>query len=571
MTDSNKLLFIFPDVAYTAELLSSAGTKFSLKSFHQVNGLFVTEDGFIKKNIDKLFSRLNKTEYQLVLPDYLFTNTIVSVEETEDERIAAYLKNSLLPSLNINTHDFYIDTTILTTFKDKAKVQLAAIEKPLLTPISVFAEKHGLNITSVSPITWALKSVVSLEPSISLVQVGEFVYAGLHYIGVDQTNHAKLSQLEILAETIKTLKGSEPNIQTIYLISNTLVENKLKEVLSTTLPVQQLVTDRNDNEKIPSYLKFALEAAARTLSINDYPVPRFKLDAPTEEEKNQIFEVATQEKPPKELPKEAKENQETSTAVVSKPKKLDLTTNKTLPTSSRPTSGVSKQVTDPPSTRDEQPPLKKELNATQTTAAIQTKTTTKTDVDISQFAYNNQSQETPQTQGSQEGGKKMLKMIFITLAVFFATVAVGVGVGFGLLTLTNKNKPQENVEVAVLTPTATPTEAITPTKAAELKPISVLVANATKKSGYAGNTKRKLLKADEAKEKRLLKKVAAANAKDTYQAPNDPNTQLLLMKEENDAVKTALEELSGFKLKYADGIKTEDPADKYDAVIVLVQ
>ncbi len=559
MADSTKLLFIFPDVAYTAELISLAGTKFSLKSFHQVNGLFVAEDGFVKKNIDKLFSKLEKLDYKLVLPDYLFTNTIVNVEETEDERIAAYLKNSLLPSLNINTDDFYIDTTILTTFKGKAKVQLAAVEKSLLTPISVFAEKHNLKIVSTSPITWALKSVVSLEPSISLVQVGEFVYAGLHYIGVDQTNHAKLSQLEVLAETIKTLKGSEPNIQTIYLISNTLVENKLKEVLSTTLPVQQLVTDRNDNEKIPPYLKFALEATARTLSIKDYPVPRFELEAPSEVEKSQVFETTTKEEVPKESSRKIEINQETP-APVSKPKKLNLTTNKILPT---------------PTKSDAKPPTSKqtstEMKSGVARSALTTQATKKADVDISQFAYNNQVQQIQQAQVSQEGGKKMLKMIFITLAVFFATVAVGAGIGFGLLTLTNKNNSQENVEVAVLTPTIAPTESVTPTKEVELKPIAVLVVNATKKSGYAGTTKNKLLKADEAKEKRLLKEVVAANAKDSYQAPSDPDTQLLLMKEENEAVKTALEELSGFKLKYADGVKTEDPTGKYDAVIVLVQ
>ena len=165
----------------------------------------------------------------------------------------------------------------------------------------------------------------------------------------------------------------------------------------------------------------------------------------------------------------------------------------------------------------------------------------------------------------------MLKMIFITIAVFFATIAVGAGIGFGLLTLTNKNAKEET-KVTVVTPAPQPTDTPAPTTTqAKTEPLSILVANATTKAGYAGSTKDKILEANKNAEENVLEEVTAANAKGSYKKPTTANTQLLLMPEKNDTVKSALEKATGFKLEYADGVKTEDPNGKYDAVIVLVQ
>ena len=60
--------------------------------------------------------------------------------------------------------------------------------------------------------------------------MGTNLFSALHYIGVDQTFQAPTDDVEAMAETIKTLKGSEPNIQTVYLVTNAVVEEKLKEL-----------------------------------------------------------------------------------------------------------------------------------------------------------------------------------------------------------------------------------------------------------------------------------------------------------------------------------------------------
>ena len=595
MLNAFKLIYIFPDVSYTAELLPAkkSGT-FTIQSFHQINGQFVNQEGFILKNIDKLFAKLAKENYQLILPDFLFTNTIVNVQETEDVRIAGYIKNNLLTNLGISLQSHLIETTILTTVNGVTKVQLSAIEKSLLAPIKVFAKKHQLNISVVSPLTWTLKSVISLEPSISLVQLGSAVYSGLHYIGVDQTNMAQLDDLEVMEETIKTLKGSEPNIQTIYLISNSLLENKLKEVLSTTLPIQQLVTDRSEQSKIPSAVQYAIEVAAKTLTVADYPVPKFTLAQPTEEEEKSVYdETKSTEKQTTQVEMATKEtikktaDKQSNSAVITtnqtSVKKLALAAvtsdkqdrqKKTEPITpetkmNKPTNPEAKTKQQDDITLKQTPSIEKRTQ--------ENKETTSKEIDLSQFAFNQNKIEEDKPLAktasnitkNKKGASKMIKMIFITIAVFFATIAIGAGIGFGLLTLTNKSN--QSVKQAQVTPTVavTPTETPSPTPALKTDNLAVLVVNATKKSGYAGKIKKKIVAAGETDKNLLFKLVAAANAKGKYKT-TEKGSQLLLMKEKNDNLKARLEKATGLKLTYAKGIKTEDATGKYAAVIVLV-
>ena len=217
MLNTSKLLYILPDLTYVAELLPGKKPHtFSIQSFRQINGEFMDENEFIVENINKLFSKLEADEYKLVLPDYLFTNTILSVEETDDQKIIEELKNKTLPELGIEAETHEIDITVLTQLKGSAKVQVSALEKSLLSPIRMAAAKAKIKIKSISPVTWTIKSIVSLEPSISVIQIGSHLYAAQHYIGIDQATTAEVSDVAKIAESIKTLKGSEPNIQTIY-------------------------------------------------------------------------------------------------------------------------------------------------------------------------------------------------------------------------------------------------------------------------------------------------------------------------------------------------------------------
>lgn len=287
---TQKLLYILPDVAYVAELLpTKKPNTFAIHSFRQINGEFLSDDDFISGNVVKLFKKLEKSDYHLVLPDFLFTNTIVNVAETSDSKIKTYINDTLLPQLEIDKQSYELETFVLTEFKGVAKVQLSAIEKSLLSPIRVAAEENQVKISAASPLSWTIKSVISLEPSISVLQIGSQLYAAQHYIGVDQATIAPVSEADAVAETIKTLKGAEPSIQTVYLLTNEKVEQELKDLLSDKIPLQQLTSANDENAKMPSYVKQIIESGMRTISISDYPVPKFDTGKPTSTEKQEVL------------------------------------------------------------------------------------------------------------------------------------------------------------------------------------------------------------------------------------------------------------------------------------------
>jgi len=279
MLNTRKLLYILPDVAYIAELLpAKKDHTFAIQSFRQINGEFLNEDDdLIAANIDKLLGKLEPDTYHLILPDFLFTNTIIEIKETQESKVKEYVKEKLLPSLGLtkNTHD--IATFVLTQYGGVSKLQLTALEKSVLDPVVIAATDHRVQIDKISPLSWTIKSIVSLEPSISIIQIGGLVYLAEHYIGVDQCTMASTDEIENVVDTIKTLKGAQPSIQTIYLLTNTLVEEKLKEHVSKTIPIQQLASFKEEDSQMPSYVKHIIEAGMRTLDIPDFPVPTFLL------------------------------------------------------------------------------------------------------------------------------------------------------------------------------------------------------------------------------------------------------------------------------------------------------
>ncbi len=278
MLNTKKLLYIMPDSAYIAELLPTKKThSFTIQVFRQINGDFLNDNEFIAENIDKLIKKIDADEYHLVLPDFLFTNTIVDINETSEGEVKKYLKEQLLPSLDLSKETHELDTFILTQHKGKSKVQLSAIEKSLLIPLQKACEEQKVKVSHISPLSWTIKSVISLEPSLSTIQMGSVLYLAQHYIGIDQSISFKIEETDNIVEAVKTLKGAEPNIQTMYLLTNVLVENEIKEKLSGTLPIQQLANYAEEQEGMPAYIKQIIEASAKTLDISDYPVPKFDL------------------------------------------------------------------------------------------------------------------------------------------------------------------------------------------------------------------------------------------------------------------------------------------------------
>lgn len=293
MLNTKKLLYILPDAAYLAEVLPTKKEHtFSIHSFRQINGNFIDENEFIVENVTKLIHKIDTDEYHLILPDFLFTNTIIDIKETKESAVKAYLKEKLLPSLDLSADTHEIDTFILTQHGGKSKVQLSAIEKSLLEPIKTAAEAQKIMINQISPLSWTIKSAVSLEPSLSTIQMGEMLYLALHYIGVDQTISFPLTETANIIETVKTLKGAEPNIQTMYLLTNAVVEQQIKEHLSGTLPIQQLTNLTDETEGIPSFIKQIILSGARTLDIQEMQIPRFPLMAQTKAKHNSISPAA---------------------------------------------------------------------------------------------------------------------------------------------------------------------------------------------------------------------------------------------------------------------------------------
>lgn len=285
MLDTHKLIYILQDVAYVAEMLPGKKQHtFTVHNFRQVNGEYLKDDKLVAESVLKLFSKIDPDTYHLVLPDTLFTNTIVSTTETGDAKTKKYITDELLPSLELSTDTHYLDSFVLTEFKGVSKVQISALEKSLAGPIRAAAAQFDLKIAAISPLSWTIKSVVSLEPSVTVLQLGSMLYTALQYIGVDQANQAPTDDMELVSETIKTLKGSEPSIQTVYLLSNELVEKELKEKLGKILPVQSLAEFSEEENKMPSYVKYILEAGMRTLEISDYPVPKFELEKASEDD-----------------------------------------------------------------------------------------------------------------------------------------------------------------------------------------------------------------------------------------------------------------------------------------------
>jgi hypothetical protein len=289
MLNTHKLLYILPDLSYVAELLpGKKELTFSIQSFRQINGEFLNENEILPGSVEKLFSKLEEEEYHLILPDFLFTNTIVNIEGTTKTVVLEHVEKKLLPELGLSKETHSIQTNVLTSFKGNSKVQISAIEKSVLGPIRAISQKSKAKITAISPLSWSVKAIISLEPSISVLQMGSNIYVAQHYIGVDQAVNFPLDKYDSIVETIKSLKGAEPSIQSVYLASSALVEEDLKNKLSGTLPIQQLASFKEDDSQMPSYIKFIIESTMRTLSIPDFPVPNFNLGKASEEELKSI-------------------------------------------------------------------------------------------------------------------------------------------------------------------------------------------------------------------------------------------------------------------------------------------
>jgi len=281
MIDTQKILYILPDLAYLAEFLpGKQPNTFTVQSFKQFNGKLMDAHKLIFHNIEKLAKRVQEKvvegELAVVLADEIFTNTIISVEKKTEAEVKDHLQEEVIPSLHITRESHLIETYILSEYKGVFKVQLSTVQHSALAPLTQAFADQKVKINKIYPLSWTLKSIISLEPSASLVEMGNNLFLAKHYIGVDQPMVDTVENLDRFVEAIKTLKGAEPNMQTIYLLSSKEVEEQLKEKLGELIPVQQVAQEGGSDPNLPGYIEKAMSLAMRTISIDEFEIPEFK-------------------------------------------------------------------------------------------------------------------------------------------------------------------------------------------------------------------------------------------------------------------------------------------------------
>ncbi len=588
MLNTKKLLYILPDVAYVAELLPAKKEHtFAIQSFRQINGEFMTEDtDFNAENVEKLLGKLEPDTYHLVLPDFLFTNTIVEVKETHETKVKNYIKDTLLPSLDLSRDSHEIETFVLTQYNNVSKIQLTALEKSVLAPIVSAAHANKVEFEGISPLTWTIKSVISLEPSISVIQIGSTLYVAEHYIGVDQCTMATVAEIENVGETIKTLKGSQPSIQTIYLLTNDLVEDQLKSLVSNTIPVQQLTSGETTDDQLPNYVKNIIESGMKTLDISDYPVPKFALpkantsavvaknesdkedmpkptpiaDLPTPVEETAAEEPATTKDSlfAENVDLDDDEEEDESSLPPLQPPAAVFTANKTIssdnlavvPDETPTVSEMKVAMPEPVSIPHDEllaAPKPEVLLPPSVTPAVTTSVSRPSVI-------------------KNKGASSTAKMLLLMAGVFIVTVAAGIGIGLVVLKLSDSGNPSTISPLSSPLPSASPVVVASPSpspasNASQSATIrqgkKLLVVNATTKAGYAGTIKTKL-------ETGGFAGVKSANAKGDYEAGN-----YVLMAEKDQALIDAVAKDTGLEITYDADITSEDAKGEFDAVVVL--
>ena len=629
-----KLLYILPDLAYVAELLPTKKSfTYAIHNFRQINGEFLDDNEFIEANIAKLLDRLDVEEYIVVLPDYLFTDTIVNVRADSESKVREYLKAQLLPGLEITTTTHQIETFILTEFKGSYKVQLSALERSLLVPLSRAMMQRGLTVHSIVSLSWSAKSIISLEPSVSVLQMGEKLYVAQHYIGIDQTSFTPVLESSNIVDAIKTLKGAEPSIQTVYVLANEVIAADLKESLRDLVPVQQLAIFNETEAKMPSYVKQIIESSMRTLNAPDYMVPKFALekvspaqihadvvaasaseseiesiasdDGVVEQTASAVASVATSasevsvEKTATLLPKPTEIKSSTSEKTESNIE-TDLHVEEIGEPTHQSERSISPSPTEPALLDDataaqeleklfgvtEESETKEEVAVKEVLQEVEKsdseesserieKTTLVTSDSVEQKTakVTREPNERPkQVIKNQTDEKNMVKLIFIGLASFFVTIGLGIGLGLGIMMVSNKKPASQTTIIEPAVPSIAPSASTSATPTASVS----ATKTATKSATVTQTTK--VLVVNATKVAGYAGKIATKLQTAGYSGVKTANAagtyepgMYILQRQTSETEVATLAKASGLQLKAASGIETEDPKKLYDVVIVLAE
>lgn len=623
-----KLLYILPDLAYVAELLPTKKTfTYAIHNFRQINGEFLDDNEFIEANIAKLLDRLDVEEYIVVLPDYLFTDTIVNVRADSEAKVREYLKTQLLPGLEISSGTHQIETFILTEFKGSYKVQLSALEKSLLVPLSRAMMQRGLTVQSIVSLSWSAKSIISLEPSVSVLQMGEKLYVAQHYIGIDQTSFTPVLESNNVVDAIKTLKGAEPSIQTVYVLANEVIASDLKDSLRDLVPVQQLALFNESDAKMPSYVKQIIESSMRTLNAPDYMVPKFVLEKVSPAQVHEDTPISSTFVEVETIEANAAVTKETTTSeTTTKTVTSELDTTMSLPKPTEKSAHISEDTSadsaidlhveeiGEPNRRN--PSLAPEESTTQQdrldeeTAAqeleklfgvteesvVNEKTALETGSDdsdstresVQDASRQEKLEQVPEEKKSnstqvvkdkpkqviknQTDDKNMVKLIFIGLTSFFITIGLGIGLGLGIMMVSNKKPASQTTVIEPAVPS------IAPSASASAVPTASVSAVKTATKSAVPTQTAKVLVVNATKIAGYAGKIATKLQAAGYGGVKTGNAVgkyetglYVLQRQTNESETASLIKASGLQLKTASGIDTEDPKKQYDFVIVLAE
>jgi hypothetical protein len=615
---STHLAYLFPSVAYLLELVPAKGTtNFQVQNVREIRGSFCTDGAWQAENIKKLASKLDTAQYTVALPDTVFQQYVFEVEAGSEAEAHKKALRHMREAYEIDDAITFCHLFLLSTHRGKYTFQLVSLPQAAARLFYDALSPQSDHIKAITPLSWLMKAFVSLEPSLTLAQVGQDVSVARHYIGIDRTFSGATTQPTALAEYLKSQKIEDAQLQTLYLIADEETERLVKKDLNKIIPIQQLITGDEAVEGLPASVKFLAEQAARTLSLTELRLPLIKVEELEQAATNDPEELTALSSPTNRSSSETSEDDASPMSKASLPAPTlpnpgaapsTVLADTTPPTLSKAAGGptlhsesldldtlpstppaivtldepeeVSEVSSPQPSFYDKvhtssQPSVSpsKGIDDAELESAV-SETLGQTTRSVPPISHSSTSSATAAStppsskiiiQNSNDASE-LLKIIGLTVGVIIVTVIAGLGIGYALLSFSLSPQQIAVEPVGSPSPSSSPSTPVSPSPSPSpsAEPVAkdklqVLVVNATTTAGKAGKYKTLLEQAG-------FKNISVGNAKGKY----EPGTYFL-MKAESSALKTELDKALSVTGTIQKSVKTEDAAEQKDLVIVIAE
>jgi hypothetical protein len=627
LIDQPRFLILFSRVAYVVELVANKKPhNFVIHSLRKISGEYIAGQSLVAENVLKLWNKVDDGEYTLLLPDSLCINVMVKVESQDDKMVTAHIEEHILPGLGITDASHQVKTQTISQFRGTSQVQVSALSNELLAPVRAASAQTEVHISSVVGISWALKGLVSLEPSLTILEADGQLHLAKHYIGVDATASFGVDEIDAIVEAITTEKEQDGNIQTIYALTTKATADAIEEELGDSVPIQLVMPESDPDAQLAAHTERFLTEAGRTLSIGEYPIPEYKLTEASDAEISEFnlasiihanaqaaaTSVSVENTDEPTEPELEPEIEEDSVLEVEPEFEPEITEEP------EPESEAELELKDESSELDAETDLDdNQLHADQEIANEMsivderdlaedseldppTEESTSSVIDLTKFAVAGTTNNVPNTGSTKPihkpgitnsatlappakkpviknkaGAHHMVQMILFTSLAFLITVTTGVLISLGLINMTT-GRPIFEPPVyffggeAEPAPTPMPTpEPVTESEAPEIEEPEVDPVDPSELSVLIVNaTARAGYAGTVAETLEGFESVRAANAQGTYEDPGiyigmvEPSPALLDLISEQTELEVS--ELSSI-------LETEDAAGTYDVVIVLAE